>query len=105
MAKKGEEKKEEKHMTKSDFLHRLLELPSRWFQNIDPKTVRAGRNLILAGPVSLFTEKVQARSRKGQTQPTQGARDGSQVAHPQFNLLSHKTHWIKHILQPTEVNN
>lgn len=70
MAKKGEEKKEEKHMTKSDFLDRLLELPSRWFQNIDPKTVRAGRNLILAGPVSLFTEKVPARSRKGQTQAT-----------------------------------
>lgn len=70
MAKKGEEKKEEKHMTKSDFLDRLLELPSRWFQNIDPKTVRARRNLILTGPVSLFTEKVQARSRKGQTQAT-----------------------------------
>lgn len=54
VAKEGEEKRNGRHTTKSDFSGLLLKLPSRWFQNIDPNTARAGRNPLLTRPVSLF---------------------------------------------------
>lgn len=61
---KGKRKKEQRHTTKSDFSDLLLKLPSRWFQNIDPETVRAGRNPLLTSPESLFHRQGAGRGRE-----------------------------------------
>lgn len=91
MAKKREEKRNRRHKTKSEFSDLLFKLPCRWFQNIDPKAVKAGRNPLLASPVSLFPDREQACRGKGMT-ASKGQKPGP---NSQPNLLSLKAHWTE----------
>lgn len=72
VAKKGKEK-ERRHVTKSDFPDLLLKLPSRWFQNIDPRLSEPEGILFSLVQYLCSTEKERARRGKGRTQATQPA--------------------------------
>lgn len=94
VAKKGEETRNWRHLTKSGVSDLLLKLPGRWFQNIDPKTVRAGKNPLLTSPMSVPQIR-EASGVGGLTQATQPARGSSRVPGIQFHLLSLKALWTQ----------